>query len=85
MLCLNKCRDSNRKLENIRLISIIGMLVKILERVIQGCVEIYESLDEIKICKAQVVFVKGLGCDVNIMRLRQRLYDLKFLRTKEEK
>ena len=29
--------------------------------------------------------MKGLGCDFNIMRLRQRVYDLKFLRTKEEK
>jgi len=59
--------------------------MKILEKVIQDRVEIYESLDLIKICKAQVGFVKGLGCDVNIMRLRQRVYDLNFLRTKEEK
>jgi len=43
------------------------------------------SLEQIKICKAQLGFVKGLGCDVNIMRLRQRVYDHKFLRTKEEK
>jgi len=35
LLCLNKCPDSNRKLENIRPISIIGVLVKILERVIK--------------------------------------------------
>jgi len=80
-----KCPDSNGKLENIRPISIIGVLVKILERVIQDRVEIDESLDQIKIYKAQVGFVKGLGCDVNIMQLRQRVYDLKFLRTKEEK
>lgn len=52
---------------------------------IQSRVEIYECLNEIKISKCQVGFVKGLGCDVNIMRLRQRVYDLKMLRTKEEK
>jgi len=85
LLFLNKCPDSNGKLENIRPISIIGVLMKIFEKVIQDRVEIYESLHQIKICKVQVRFVKGLGCDVNIMRLRQRVYDLKFLRTKEEK
>ena len=85
LLCLNKCPDSNGKLENIRPISIIGVLMKLMERVIQGRVEMWEALNEIKISKAQVGFVKGLGCDVNIMRLRQRVYDLKFLRTKEEK
>lgn len=85
LLCLNKCPESNGKLENIRPISIIGVLMKIMERVIQSRVEIYESLNNIKISKSQVGFVKGLGCDVNIMRLRQRVYDLKFLRTKEEK
>ena len=59
--------------------------MKIIERVIQSRVKIYESLNDIKISKVQVGFVKGLGCDVNIMRLRQRVFDLKFLRTTEEK
>ena len=85
LLCLNKCPDLNGKLENIRPISIIGVLMKILERVIESRVKIYENLNGIRTNKAQVGFVKGLGCDVNIMRLRQRVYDLKFLRTKEEK
>ena len=85
LLCLNKCPDSNGKLENIRPISIVGVLMKLMERVIQGRVELWEALNDIKISKEQVGFVKGLGCDVNIMRLRQRVYDLKFLRTKEEK
>jgi len=67
LMCLNKFPDSNGKLENIRPISIIGVLVKILRRLIQDRVEIYESFDQIKICKAQVGFVKELGCDVNIM------------------
>ena len=85
LLCLNKCPGTNGKLENIRPISIIGVLMKMMERVIQSRVELYECLNDIKISKAQVGFVKGLGCDVNIMRLRQRVYDLKFLRTREEK
>jgi hypothetical protein len=72
-------------LENIRPISIIGVLIKILERVIQTRVGITEYSKDITINKAQVGFVKGLGCDVNIMRLRQRVTEAKDLKTKDEK
>jgi hypothetical protein len=85
LMCLNKCPGENGKLENIRPISIIGVLIKILERVIQARVETYEKDKKITINKAQVGFVKGLGCDVNIMRLRQRATDVQLLKTKDEK
>ena len=64
LLCLNKCPGTNGKLENIRPISIIGMPMKMMERVIQSRVEIYECLNDIEISKAQVGFVKDLECDV---------------------
>ncbi len=70
-------------MENIGIL--IGILIKILERVIQCRVEIFESLNEIRISRSQIGFVKGLGCDVNIMQVRQRVNDRKFLRTKKEK
>ena len=60
-------------------------MMKILERVIQSRAGIFEHINKIGICKEQIGFVKGLGCDVNIIRLRQRVHDLTLLRTKEEK
>ena len=48
LLCLNKCPDLNGKLENIRPISIIGVLMKILERVIESRVKIYVKLNGIR-------------------------------------
>jgi hypothetical protein len=79
-MCLNKCPGEKGKLENIRPISIIGVLIKILERVIQTRVEITEYSKDITINKAQVGFVKGLSCDFNIMRLRQRVTEAKDLK-----
>ena len=60
-------------------------MIKILERIIQTRVEINERVNDISISKKQVGFVKGLGCDVNIMRLRQRVHDVKELGSKDEK
>lgn len=85
LLCLNKCPDENGKLDNIRPISITGMFVKLMEKVIQTRAEVISLVDGINISKSQVGFVKGLGCDVNIMRLRQRTADVIKLKTKDEK
>jgi len=49
-----------------------------------SCWDLWESQRN-KNMKGTVGFVKGLGFDVNIMRLWQRVYDLKFLRKKEDK
>lgn len=85
LMCLNKCPGQNGNLDNIRPISITGMFVKIIERVLLTRIEVISITDDISINKSQVGFVKGLGCDVNIMRLRQRANDVLRLNTKDEK
>lgn len=35
-------------------------------------------VDDIRNIKAEVGFMKGLGCDKKIKKIRQRVYDLKF-------
>jgi hypothetical protein len=85
LLCLNKNPDLNGRLENIRPISILGVLVKIIESIIKARVEIISFADKIEIHNGQIGFVKGLGCDVNLIRIRQKTYEVKRLKTKDEK
>jgi hypothetical protein len=75
LICLNKCPDLNGKLENIRPIAITGTLIKILEKVTLSRMQTIEKIRGIHNHKSQIGFLKGMGCDVNIMRLRQRYFD----------
>ena len=75
LMCLNKCPDQNGKLENIRPIAITGTLIKILEKVTLNRMQLFEKMHNIHNHKSQIGFLKGMGCDVNIMRLRQRTQD----------
>ena len=67
LMILNKEPLSNGKLENTRPIAINGCLFKILEKMILIKIQ---KFNKQLICKNQVGFIKGLGCDVNIARLR---------------
>ena len=44
-----------------------------------------EHVENISISNSQIGFIKGLGCDVNIMRLRQRVDDVMEGKSNDEK
>ena len=85
LLCLNKVPGENGKLENIRPIAINGTLVKILEKAILTRLEVTMYVEKKTLNVRQVGFVPGLGCDVDIMRLRVRCDDVMKIYDKDEK
>ena len=76
LFCLNKNGDQNGKVDNIRPIAIASTLVKIYESALKDKImEHVESADVI--CKKQIGFMKGCGCDLNLLKLRVRTQQLK--------
>ena len=76
LVCLNKEAENHGRLDAIRPIAIDSMLVKIMERCIQDLLDEINSRSPL-INPKQIGFAKGLGCDVNLMRLRQKVYEVK--------
>ena len=64
LICLNKCPGENGKLENIRPIAITGTLIKILEKITLIKMQVVEKVMGIENHRSQIVFLKGMGCDV---------------------
>ena len=77
LVCLNKEAGKKGSLDNIRPIAVNGFVFKILEKVIQIELEGYVYGKSDVICKKQIGFMRGLGCDVNLLRLRHRVSDVK--------
>ena len=76
LICHNRLANENGKLNNIRPISINGVLFKILERVIMD--ELNKEIDQYKlISPSQIGFRRKVACDINVVRLRQKVTQLK--------
>ena len=72
LVCLNKNAEALGNLEAIRPIAVCGYFMKILEKIILNRLLYFVYLHNI-ICKKQIGFMRNLGCDINIMRLRERV------------
>ena len=76
LFCLNKKADEIGNVDNLRPIAISSTFMKILESAI-----FTRLLDEINnkkiLCNKQIGFIKGCGTELNLLRLKQRIYDAK--------
>ena len=84
LICLNKDPESHGKIDNTRPIAINGVLFKIYERFLMDKIEEHVNNNNI-INKKQTGFIKGLGCDINLIRLRTRAADAIEVKNNEEK
>lgn len=84
LVCLNKNPDSHGHVDAIRPIAIDGMLIKIAERCLFNKLTKLPNYSNI-INPRQIGFRKGLGCDLNLMRLRQRVSDVLSTSVNKEK
>ena len=72
LLCLNKNANEPGNIDSIRPIVILGVIIKICEY------PHLQALRKMKLNNNQIGFLRGMGCEVNIMRLRQLVHDLKW-------
>ena len=76
LLCLNKKANEPGDINNIRPIAISSTILKLMEKII-----LKRLLDEIDnkniLCNKQIGFIRGCGTELNLIRLRQRVNDLK--------
>ena len=81
LFCLNKKANEPGDVNNLRPIAISSTIIKMIESAI-----LTRLLDEINtkklINKKQIGFIKGCGTELNLLRLRQRVYDIKKVKTK---
>ena len=70
-MCLNKNSNEPGNLDSIRPIVILGVIIKI-------CEHLLESLREIPLNMGQIWFKRRMGCEVNIIRLRQLAHDVQY-------
>ena len=75
LICLNKKPDELGKEENIRPIAINGVMLKIMEFITNKKLNVFLKEHSV-LCKKQIGFMKGLGCEVNLVRLRQKVTEL---------
>ena len=84
LFCLNKKANEPGDVNNLRPIAISSTIIKMIESAI-----LTRLLDEINtkklINKKQIGFIKGCGTELNLLRLRQRVYDIKKVKTKYTK
>ena len=84
LFCLNKKADEIGNVDNLRPIAISSTFMKILESAI-----FTRLLDEINnkkiLCNKQIGFIKGCGTELNLLRLKQRINDVKKERNKFNK
>ena len=76
LVCINKDASKLGDINNIRGIAVNSIIIKLIERLLLKVLkkEIYRKQ---LICKEQIGFMEGLGCEVNLLRLRQRCNDIK--------
>ena len=78
LICLNKDASKHGNLDNVRGLAVNSSILKLLEIMLLKIINktVYENK---LIHRAQIGFMKGLGCEVNLMRLRQRVEEVKKL------
>ena len=76
LVCINKDANKLGDVNNIRGIAVNSILIKLIERLLLNDLkkEIYKKN---LIRKEQIGFMEGLGCEVNLLRMRQRCNDVK--------
>ena len=76
LFCLNKKADEIGNVDNLRPIAISSTFMKILESAI--FTRLLEEINNKKIlCNKQIGFIRGCGTELNLLKLRQRVSDLK--------
>ena len=76
LFCLNKKADEVGNVDNLRPIAISSTFIKMIESAIYT--RLLDEINEKKlICNKQIGFIKGCGTELNLLRLRQRVYDIK--------
>ena len=76
LFCLNKKGNEPGDINNIRPIAISSTILKLIEKII--LTRLMNEINEKKIlCNKQIGFIRGCGTELNLIRLRQRVNDLK--------
>ena len=76
LFCLNKKADEVGNVDNLRPIAISSTFIKMIESAIYT--RLLDEINEKKlICNKQIGFIKGCGTELNLLRLKQRIYDVK--------
>ena len=76
LFCLNKKANEPGDINNIRPIAISSTILKMIESSI--LTRLLNEINEKKLInKKQIGFIKGCGTELNLLRLRQRVYDIK--------
>ncbi len=76
LFCLNKKADEVGDINNIRPIAISSTFMKLIESAI--LTRLINEINEKKIlCNKQIGFIRGCGTELNLLKLRQRVSDLK--------
>ena len=72
LLCLNKNANEPGHIDSIRPIVILGVIIKICE------FPLLEALRKVKLHLNQTGFLRGMGCEINILRFRQLVHNLNY-------
>ena len=76
LFCLNKKANEPGDINNIRPIAISSTILKMIESSI--LTRLLKEINEKKLInKKQIGFIKGCGTELNLLRLRQRVHDIK--------
>jgi hypothetical protein len=76
LVCINKDASKLGDVNNIRGIAVNSIIIKLMERLLLK--DLKKEINQKQlICKEQIGFMEGLGCEVNLLRLRQRCNDVK--------
>ena len=84
LFCINKVASIPGTLDNIRPIAIFGPIFKILEKCILEKLILIINNNNI-LCKNQTGFIPKLGCEINLARLKQKVYDVMNINNEENK
>ena len=76
LFCLNKNANEAGDVNNLRPIAISSTILKIIESAILTRL-LKEVNDKKLINKKQIGFIKGCGTELNLLKLRQRVFDIK--------
>ena len=76
---MNKKADEVGDINNIRPIAISSTFLKLIESAI--LTRLINEINEKKIlCNKQIGFIRGCGTELNLLKLRQRVSDLKIVK-----
>ena len=84
LFCLNKKANEPGDVNNLRPIAISSTIIKMIESAI--LTRLLKEINTKKLInKKQIGFIKGCGTELNLLRLRQRVHDIKKVKTKYTK